>query len=223
MISFRQKIFMTSEGEDQEVYFLRCKICQKEFPRFDQRGFRNAGFTAHQNRCIEREYLLHHPAPEHQSSPRQRFLLPAPPTSSSSSLSSVQRLIIGRSNSSSPVAQQQQYQQNFQLPSTDNTLSCGTQSTGIHYVPENANLLNLQLPQEDSACSQQQQQQKIDLSLYSGGVNYIFPETSNTIISEMPHEMIFPVLQCNYCQPEFGLHQPNCLYLEAFLRQPGSM
>lgn len=34
---------------------LQCRICGKEFPEFDQRGFRNAGFTAHQNRCIERE------------------------------------------------------------------------------------------------------------------------------------------------------------------------
>ncbi|KAI7848854.1 hypothetical protein BDC45DRAFT_574465 [Circinella umbellata] len=34
---------------------LKCRVCGKELPEFDQRGFRNAGFTAHQNRCIERE------------------------------------------------------------------------------------------------------------------------------------------------------------------------
>ncbi|KAI9316247.1 hypothetical protein BX666DRAFT_219534 [Dichotomocladium elegans] len=34
--------------------FLQCKVCGKEFPEYDQRGFRNAGFTAHQNRCVSR-------------------------------------------------------------------------------------------------------------------------------------------------------------------------
>ncbi|KAI9495268.1 hypothetical protein BDB00DRAFT_786596 [Zychaea mexicana] len=34
---------------------LKCRVCGKELPEYDQRGFRNAGFTAHQNRCIERE------------------------------------------------------------------------------------------------------------------------------------------------------------------------
>lgn len=64
----------------KEMSFLQCKVCQKEFPKYDQRGFRNAGFTAHQNRCIEREYLLNHPTVQQQQPPvnRQRMLLPAP-------------------------------------------------------------------------------------------------------------------------------------------------
>ncbi|KAF1804188.1 hypothetical protein V8B55DRAFT_1413417 [Mucor lusitanicus] len=64
----------------KEMSFLQCKICQKEFPKYDQRGFRNAGFTAHQNRCIEKEYLSSHPATEPQQPAvnRQRMLLPAP-------------------------------------------------------------------------------------------------------------------------------------------------
>ncbi|KAI9305239.1 hypothetical protein BJ944DRAFT_239825 [Cunninghamella echinulata] len=34
---------------------LKCPICNQEFPKFDQRGFRNAGFTSHYNWCIERQ------------------------------------------------------------------------------------------------------------------------------------------------------------------------
>lgn len=34
---------------------LQCPICHQEFPKFDQRGFRNAGFTSHYNRCLERQ------------------------------------------------------------------------------------------------------------------------------------------------------------------------
>ncbi|KAK4520350.1 uncharacterized protein ATC70_008484 [Mucor velutinosus] len=66
----------------KEMSFLQCKICQKEFPKYDQRGFRNAGFTAHQNRCIEREYLSNRPTTEQQQPAvnRQRMLLPAPST-----------------------------------------------------------------------------------------------------------------------------------------------
>lgn len=236
--AFRQNItLMTSEEDQQEVYFLRCKICQKEFPRFDQRGFRNAGFTAHQNRCIERKYLLNNPAHEHQSSPRQRFILPAPPPgSSSSSSSSIQKVAIARSNSTSPAAHQQQHQQQHafpQQPIMDNTLSAsGTQPIEIHYLPEdNTNsLIVQQQPQEandNTYNDQQQQQYQINLSLYDG-LNYFIPAISNNIIlnempHEMPHEMIFPVIRCNYCHSEYGLHQPNCLYLDAFLRQSGSM
>ncbi|ORY96603.1 hypothetical protein BCR43DRAFT_505437 [Syncephalastrum racemosum] len=56
---------------------LTCCVCGKEFPEYDQRGFRNAGFTAHQNRCIDRERLLRDPP---IVSPRaRRVLLPAPP------------------------------------------------------------------------------------------------------------------------------------------------
>lgn len=62
---------------------LQCRICGKEFPEFDQRGFRNAGFTAHQNRCIERERQHNHELVGRRSSSRvvsaqQRRLLPAP-------------------------------------------------------------------------------------------------------------------------------------------------
>ncbi|RUP49638.1 hypothetical protein BC936DRAFT_141950 [Jimgerdemannia flammicorona] len=32
-----------------------CSVCGKEFPARDQRGFRNPGFTYHQNKCVQRE------------------------------------------------------------------------------------------------------------------------------------------------------------------------
>ncbi|ORE04937.1 hypothetical protein BCV72DRAFT_306839 [Rhizopus microsporus var. microsporus] len=57
---------------------LQCEVCKKEFFEFDQRGFRNAGFTAHQNRCIERQNRERNPE---QLTPKRkrRLLLPASP------------------------------------------------------------------------------------------------------------------------------------------------
>lgn len=57
---------------------LQCKVCKKELSEFDQRGFRNAGFTAHQNRCIERQNRERNPK---QFTPKRkrRLLLPASP------------------------------------------------------------------------------------------------------------------------------------------------
>lgn len=57
---------------------LQCKICKKEFSEFDQRGFRNAGFTAHQNRCIERQNRERNPEQFTSKLRRKRrLLLPA--------------------------------------------------------------------------------------------------------------------------------------------------
>lgn len=53
---------------------LQCEVCKKEFTEFDQRGFRNAGFTAHHNRCIDRQ--THRPSKK--PTVRCRLLLPAP-------------------------------------------------------------------------------------------------------------------------------------------------
>ena len=67
---------------------LKCRVCGKELPEFDQRGFRNAGFTAHQNRCIERErerregITKRRPQRAHTTHGHRRLL----PASSSSSL-----------------------------------------------------------------------------------------------------------------------------------------
>ncbi|ORX48258.1 hypothetical protein DM01DRAFT_1395713 [Hesseltinella vesiculosa] len=40
---------------------ITCPLCQQQFPAFDQRGFRNAGYTAHYNRCLEK--LCQKPSP----------------------------------------------------------------------------------------------------------------------------------------------------------------
>jgi hypothetical protein len=95
-------------SQQEEAEYLQCNICKKVFPKFDQRGFRNAGFTAHQNRCIERDYLANNPVvqDQHPSPPKQRLLLPAPPSASSSTV--IYSSTIKRSNSSSPVQQQHQ-------------------------------------------------------------------------------------------------------------------
>ncbi|CAO3594614.1 unnamed protein product [Absidia cylindrospora] len=37
------------------AHTVQCPICSQEFPLYDQRGFRNAGFTAHHNWCIGRQ------------------------------------------------------------------------------------------------------------------------------------------------------------------------
>ncbi|KAL9555771.1 hypothetical protein MBANPS3_002210 [Mucor bainieri] len=76
-------LLLQIQDMSKEMSYLQCKICQKEFPRYDQRGFRNAGFTAHQNRCIEKESLSNLPTSEQQPSTvnRQRMLLPAPSSS----------------------------------------------------------------------------------------------------------------------------------------------
>ncbi|KAI7897776.1 uncharacterized protein BX663DRAFT_527167 [Cokeromyces recurvatus] len=65
--------------DEQKDDYLQCKICYKQFPKYDQRGFRNAGFTAHQNRCIERKKPNYLTMIEQQhSKPKHRLLLPAP-------------------------------------------------------------------------------------------------------------------------------------------------
>ncbi|CAO3657580.1 unnamed protein product [Mucor hiemalis] len=210
MISFQQKILPMISEEQPD--FLKCKVCQKEFPRFDQRGFRNAGFTAHQNRCVEREYLLSHPIVDQQSSPRQRFLLPAPPASASSSTSN-RRVMALRGESSSPIIQQQQQQQHLipqyplQLAFEDPQSLAGTnfhqqptQTAGFHYVPEN-------------------------VGSYGEGTTLIGQENESLIQHHAPvmpvsiYEMLFPITHCDYCEPEYGLHQPTCLFLAEFLRQ----
>ncbi|KAL4208673.1 hypothetical protein AB4K20DRAFT_1911996, partial [Rhizopus microsporus] len=65
---------------------LQCKVCKKEFSEFDQRGFRNAGFTAHQNRCIERQNRERNPE-QFIPKRKRRLLLPASPNLTRSSTS----------------------------------------------------------------------------------------------------------------------------------------
>ncbi|ORZ21638.1 hypothetical protein BCR42DRAFT_196559 [Absidia repens] len=96
---------------------IRCPICNQEFPAYDQRGFRNAGFTAHHNRCLERRQQQNEPQQrDHHTSRASRFawavrrrLLPARPRPTSSTnvviegqnRSSPQSPLSGSSNSSS--------------------------------------------------------------------------------------------------------------------------
>ncbi|KAI8062706.1 hypothetical protein BC940DRAFT_321944 [Gongronella butleri] len=65
---------------------IECPICHQEFPAYDQRGFRNPGYTAHYNRCAERQRQLAMPQLDTASSRAARFakaikrkLLPARP------------------------------------------------------------------------------------------------------------------------------------------------
>lgn len=170
-------------------YNLKCRICQKEFPRFDQRGFRNAGFTAHQNRCIEKDYILNHPAPERHISPRQRLILPAPSTPSSSSNCTMLNPIYPSDTSTI---------QPTMLNYPPNQLQQNT----FHYNNngDNNNATN-------ALTMNNTQAENIDASLFYHG-NYFFE-----------NEIIFPVAHCVYCNPEFGLHQSFCLYFVQMLHQ----
>lgn len=63
----------------------RCCVCGKEFPARDQRGFRNPGFTYHQNKCKRRQKAQEEEEDKRkkkregkyvQSSPKRRDILP---------------------------------------------------------------------------------------------------------------------------------------------------
>ncbi|KAI8884199.1 hypothetical protein K501DRAFT_272003 [Backusella circina FSU 941] len=129
---------------------LECKICRKLFPKYDQRGYRNAGFTAHQNRCIERESIL-------ASSPvktpvKRRRLLPAPPKDNVS-------------ESFTPTQKQGGDAHTDANPPPTSTINACTAQHG-----------------EPNPSSQQ--------------------STSTNDFQ--------PVLRCDYCEPENGVHQVNC-------------
>ncbi|KAI8341214.1 hypothetical protein BC941DRAFT_467265 [Chlamydoabsidia padenii] len=88
---------------------VECPICGQEFPVYDQRGFRNAGFTAHHNRCMERQYEQQSESHQQnqQSSRASRFalairrqILPAHPISSNSNMEDPNR---GQNPSSSAL------------------------------------------------------------------------------------------------------------------------
>jgi hypothetical protein len=169
----------------EDMSYLQCKICNKEFPKYDQRGFRNAGFTAHQNRCIEREYSLKNPTVEQPPlSHKRRLLLPAPSPPRDSSMMVSSGYYTLTNNQSEPF-------------------------TFVNAPPPFS----------------------MDLSLFSN-VNHrsvdINPSSSfdlnayNTDNLERVPERFFPITQCDYCTPEHGLHQPNCLLLADIVSQAPS-
>lgn len=188
----------------EEIYHLQCRICQKEFPKYDQRGFRNSGFTTHQNRCIEKEYLLNTPVSEKQTSTKPRLILPAPLCPSSSTSSST-HIILNASSSpiipavqqNMPMLQSQQSQQYFQP----------VQQTEFHY--NNVDSF-IQRPAGFFIVNSNQAE-NIEFSLFSHD-GFSFPGTAN-------NEMIFPITHCVYCSPEFELHQSSCLLLAQILHQ----
>ncbi|KAI9257461.1 hypothetical protein EDC94DRAFT_614506 [Helicostylum pulchrum] len=196
MLTFRKTIFMISE--EQEVDYLQCKVCQKEFLKFDQRGFRNAGFTAHQNRCIEKDYILNNPEPDRHHSPKQRLILPAPNGPSSSTSSSCIRVLGSSSTSSSPapILQEdfQAYPQFSQHP-PDHQMMTATTHEFRYSLPSNPH-----------------NQPEMNMSIFPG-----YHYAANNSIAAV--DTIFTITHCQYCRPEFGLHQPSCLLLAELLLQ----
>ncbi|GAA5816100.1 hypothetical protein MFLAVUS_009622 [Mucor flavus] len=186
-------------SEEEQVDNLQCKVCQKEFLKFDQRGFRNAGFTAHQNRCIEKDYILNNPEPDRRHSPKQRLILPAPTgPSSSTSSSSCMRVLGSSSTSSSPAPiLQEDFQAYAQFPLPDQTITTAATQTAVRYA----------LP------SNPHHQPEMNTSLFPG-----YPYAANNSMAAAV-DTIFPITHCQYCRPEFGLHQPSCLLLAELLWQ----
>ncbi|KAI7893031.1 uncharacterized protein EV154DRAFT_417661 [Mucor mucedo] len=177
----------------EEVCQLQCRVCQKVFPKFDQRGFRNAGFTAHQNRCIEKDYLLNNPIPKKQTSPKQRLILPAP-------------------SNSVPIS-------TYTIPSTlcpinitiaQKNMSMFQYRQHLHQFPQ-SHQTGTEHNEDGSYTTKTNRTENLGVSLFPSG-NYSYSRTPN-------NEMFYPVTHCGYCNPEFGLHQSSCSFLSQILHQ----
>lgn len=208
MLIFRHR--MSNPGN---ISYLQCKICNKEFPKYDQRGFRNAGFTAHQNRCIERKQSLKQPGGEQQPSyNKKRLLLPAP--------SPPRSLSMMVSSSSSSSSSSNRYYTDLANNSRQNQPSNQSDTFTFLNSPPPP-------PPPPSALA-------IDLSLFStlshhsvdinASPSFDLNDYNNDNPSNLEHtsERFFPIIQCDYCTPEHGLHQPNCLLLADIVSQAPS-
>ncbi|KAL0088219.1 hypothetical protein J3Q64DRAFT_1846402 [Phycomyces blakesleeanus] len=185
---------------------LQCPLCFKEFPMYDQRGFRNAGFTAHHNRCVEKEVQkveLSSGDTQRTIHPRRR-LLPAPSYFSPSinNMGSVvpsQRLKLTvskryfRKPRASPKSQIPL--NNPPAPSDPNPSDppVAFLSPIAHNSPKSEPPPDKPLPQPWELQEQFIQQQ---LSFFA------------TAIEEQ-----IPVHYCDYCLPQQGLHHPSCTLL----------
>lgn len=154
----------------------KCRVCQKEFLKYDQRGFRNAGFTAHQNKCVEKGQLLTNRASDEKNNKRnQRLLLPA-------------------SRSSEPLYSPYSSKNRMRKPSLPERQRI--QSPAVHFTSPT---------------------HSVDPT--NSGLFQVPPSTSSTPPQSLLEDNIFPVMQCNYCTPNFGSHQPDCPFLTDMMNQ----
>lgn len=171
------------------IMSLLCRVCGKEFPEFDQRGFRNAGFTAHQNRCIEREQQPTTPSSS-SSPPRQRWLLPAPTTTTTTASHLPQWTFRPPSPPSTMRRRSRRLSSQRVFPLRRSHPSLRTRPRQPHSQPEQENqrcrASSLPTPYELLAASQQQR----------------------------PVDSVDPVQSCDYCTPQAGLHDPSCTLLQ---------
>ena len=173
---------------------LRCRVCGKELPEFDQRGFRNAGFTAHQNRCIERERERR----EGASRPPQRAhtmsiprrLLPASPVSAWRSSSSRRR----RHSSFTTQAPA------FTSSPPATAYPHWVPASQPRYTPPILPVPSRRTPPPPLVSSSRPQMHPL-------------PTPSDLVQQRAPIEY-FPVQYCDYCVPQGGLHDPNCHLLQ---------
>ncbi|KAI7875804.1 hypothetical protein K492DRAFT_220681 [Lichtheimia hyalospora FSU 10163] len=182
---------------------LQCKVCGKEFPEFDQRGFRNAGFTAHQNRCIGRATAAavaasNQNVPVSKPSPLRRRLLPATtmPTTSmqmdywqhqqhlnySSFYSSPPHPIMMAS--SPPCPPPSQHQQHYLYPATSGFVM-------QHYQPMTTTTTTTTTTIAPSP-----------------------PPSTMPVSSSIDFS---PVYQCDFCVPQHGYHSPTCSLLQVIM------
>ena len=186
------------------IMSLQCKVCGKEFPEFDQRGFRNAGFTAHQNRCIGRATAAttsNQNVPVSKPSPPRRRLLPATTTTMASMPTTSMRTDYWQ--------QQQQQHLNY---------------SSFYSSPPHPIMMASSPP-----CPPPSQHQQHYLYPATSGFvmqHYQPMTTTPTTVAPSPPPPTMPVsssidfspvYQCDFCVPQHGYHSPTCSLLQVIM------
>lgn len=175
--------------------FEKCRVCGKEFLKYDQRGFRNAGFTAHQNKCVEKGPLpTRNNSPDDSKKRNQRLLLPASRSSELvySPYSTKNRRKSLATKSKTPTVQSPvdyQFHESMFHASTSMTKS--------------------KTPTPPTV------QSPIDYQFTESTLQINNASTSKGLMEDN----IFPVMQCDHCTPNFGSHQPHCRFLTRMINQ----
>ncbi|KAI9023874.1 hypothetical protein CLU79DRAFT_886946 [Phycomyces nitens] len=179
---------------------LQCPLCFKEFPMFDQRGFRNAGFTAHHNRCVEKEVQKAElsSGDVQRTIHQKRRLLPAP---------------THYSPNASPLGSLGPPQRP-KLTVTRRCLQKQRASSKPHPPPDNPTPLDLPADFLSPAASSPP---KAELSHHKPlpqpwELQEQFIQQQLSLLATVIEEQI-PVHYCDYCLPQQGLHHPSCTLL----------
>lgn len=177
------------------IMSLQCKVCGKEFPEFDQRGFRNAGFTAHQNRCIGRAAAAaasNQNVPVSKPSPPRRRLLPATTTTAIPT---------------SPTSMQMDYWQQQHHESYPSYYSSPPQAIMMVSSPQPSQQQQHYLPPTTTGFVMRQEQQYQPMTTTASSTT--MPISSSVDFA--------PIYQCDFCIPQHGYHHPSCPLLQVVM------